>query len=37
MVLDGGANLGSNGVRGYFDDYLKIEHRLAGFDPADVR
>lgn len=36
ILLDGGANLASNGTKRYFDDFLKIEHRLSGFTPEEV-
>jgi len=37
MILDGGLNAPSVGQSRYFDDHLKIEHRVAGFDPEEVR
>lgn len=37
IMLDIGPNLPNAGGRKYFDDFLKIEHRIGGFEPWEVR
>lgn len=36
ILLDGGLNTPSAGQGRYFDDHLKFEHRLTGFDAEEV-